>query len=81
MKPYELRRIWNDVARRVDEDDHAEAMSTVAFTVGFLLGGDNPYGAMMMLALAEQAFGHHPELTALKFKVGLAGHLEGAPAS
>jgi hypothetical protein len=87
MKPVEIRRIYAEVEQRLDGDAPTqvelsdsvfrEAMATVDFTVGWCLGGDNPYGAMLVIVLAERVFGS-PALLSLKYKVGLASHPEGA---
>jgi hypothetical protein len=74
MKHSEIIRAWNDVAANID--DARWVMSCVAFTTGFLAGGDNPYGAALVMALAEKAYGHHPDLNLTKWKMGLAGPVE-----
>ena len=75
MKPHEIRRAWEDVAGNID--DPAYTMAGVSFAAGFLLGGDMPGSAALVIALAERCYGAGaPGLTDLKRKVGLAGPIE-----
>lgn len=76
MKQRDLTRAWSEVAANIDEP--LWMMGAVAYTAGFLAGGDNPYGAALVVAMAEKLFGHHPDLVAVKYKLGLAGPIEPA---
>jgi hypothetical protein len=76
MKQHDLMRAWHHVAANIDDPTYT--LACVAFTAGFLAGGDMPYGAAVIVALAEKVFGHHPDLTAVKVKLGLGGRIEGA---
>jgi hypothetical protein len=47
------------------------ATSSVALAVGYLLGGDMPGSAMLLLALAEKVWGDDLDLARLKQRLGV----------
>jgi hypothetical protein len=76
VKLEEIRRAFEDIAKRIDDETYINAATH--FTTGFLLGGDNAWGAALVVALAERTYGAGmPGLTDLKRKIGLAAsHVE-----
>ena len=65
---------WSQVAKALtDEDGEREVADLVNFAAGWLLGGDQTYGACVLIGLAEMQYGNPPWLVQLKYKVGLAG--------
>jgi hypothetical protein len=64
-----MKRAWNDVANDIRNPDFT--LANVSYTAGFLQGCEKYHGAALVIALAEQAYGDHPELLRLKRKVGI----------
>jgi hypothetical protein len=80
MKVAEIRRAFEDVAKRIDDETYISAAAH--YTTGFLLGGDNAWGAALVIALLERTYGAAmPGLTDLKYKIGLASHVDFAAPS
>jgi hypothetical protein len=76
MKPVEIRRAFEDIAKHID--DPVYSLTAAHYVTGFLLGGDNAWGAALVVALCEKVYGAgDPYLKNLKLKCGLAGsHVE-----
>jgi hypothetical protein len=81
MRREEMGRVWMEVAGTVSgaTDDGKLAGALVSFTVGFLMGGDMPHSAVLVIALAEARYGNPLWLVDLKRKVGLAAVMPTPP--
>ena len=75
MKTEEIVRAYNEVATNIDDDTYISGLT--AFATGYLLGGERPCSAMLLIALAEKTYGNPPWLLGLKTSLGLAGSLAG----
>ena len=66
-----IDRAWVDVVNDIDNADFTVA--NVVYTAAFLQGAEKYHAAAVVLALAEKAYGAHPQLLAAKRNMGVHG--------